>query len=57
MKGYMVRVDELTRGERPRDWIFVDSEETEAKYPIPSAYARYMKYLQITVGYEVFRKE
>ena len=55
MKGYMVRVDELTRGETPDDWLFVEPKETEKSYPIPSAYARYMKYLQVTVGYEVFK--
>lgn len=56
MKGYMVRVDELSKGETPGEWLFVEPEETEAKYPIPSAYAKYMQYLQITVGYEVFQK-
>lgn len=57
MKGYMVRVDELTRGETPNDWLFVEPKETEKNYPIPSAYARYMKYLQVTVGYEVFKSK
>ena len=53
----MVRVDELTRGETPNDWLFVEPKETEKNYPIPSAYARYMKYLQVTVGYEVFKSK
>ena len=56
MKGYMIRVDELTRGDVPADWLFVEPEETEASYPIPTAYARYMKYLKVTVGYEVFKR-
>lgn len=56
MKGYMIRVDELTRGETPKDWLFVEPAEAENIYPIPSAYARYMKYLQVTIGYEVFTK-
>lgn len=55
MKGFMIRVDELTRGETPKEWLFVEPRETEESYPIPSAYARYMKYLQVTVGYEVFK--
>ncbi len=55
MKGYMIRVDELTRGETPKEWLFVEPKETEENYPIPSAYARYMKYLQVTVGYEIFK--
>ncbi len=56
MKGYMIRVDELSKGETPKDWVFVEPKETEENYPIPSAYAKYMKYLQVTVGYEVFDK-
>ena len=52
----MIRVDELTRGETPKDWLFVEPAEAENIYPIPSAYARYMKYLQVTIGYEVFTK-
>lgn len=56
MKGYMIRVDELTHGDVPADWLFVEPEETEASYPIPTAYARYMKYLKVTVGYEVFKR-
>ena len=56
MKGYMIRVDELTRGVTPKEWIFVEPKETEESFPIPSAYARYMKYLQVTVGYEVFKE-
>ncbi len=55
MKGYMVRVDELSRGDVPADWLFVEPKETEFSYPIPTAYAKYMKYLQVTVGYDVFR--
>ncbi len=57
MKGYMVRVDELNRGQMPEGWLLAEPKETEAKYPIPSAYARYMKYLQVTVGYEALREE
>lgn len=56
MTGYMVRVDELSRGQVQKEWLFIEPEETQQKYPIPSAYAKYMKYLQITVGYEVFAK-
>ncbi len=56
MKGYMIRVDELSRGETPGEWLFIEPSEAEKNYPIPSAYARYMKYLHVTVGYEVFEK-
>ena len=57
MKGYMIRVDELTRGDVPSDWLFVEPAETEKSYPIPTAYAKYMKYLQVTVGYEGVREK
>ncbi len=40
MTGYHVRVDELTgMGE----YVFVDPVEIKDKYPVPSAYAAYMK--------------
>lgn len=57
MKGYMIRVDELDRRNVPKEWLFVEPDETREKYPIPTAYAKYMKYLHITVGYEVFEKK
>ncbi len=57
MKGYMIRVDELSKGKTPKEWLFVEPKETEQKYPIPAAYAKYMKYLQVTVGYEVFKEK
>ena len=45
MKGYMIRVDELTRGEVPADWLFIEPKEAEENYPMPTAYVKYMKYL------------
>lgn len=57
MKGYMIRVDELDHKNVPKEWLFVEPDETREKYPIPTAYAKYMKYLHITVGYEVFEKK
>ncbi len=57
MKGYMIRVDELDHRNVPKEWLFVEPDETREKYPIPTAYAKYMKYLHITVGYEVFEKK
>lgn len=53
MRGYMVRVDELEprrlRG-AAADWLYIEPEETEEKYPIPSAFSAYMKYLSIKLG-------
>lgn len=55
MIGYMIRVDELEpKGNSPvtEGWLYVDPEETKEKYPIPSAYAAYMPYLNIVQGKE-----
>ena len=55
MKGYMVRVDELESGQpgkAVRDWIYIEPQETEEKYPIPSAFSAYTKYLSIRQGKE-----
>lgn len=53
MKGYMIRVDELEPG-RPgediRDWLYIEPVETRERYPIPSAFGAYTKYLSIRLG-------
>ena len=53
MKGYMVRVDEL-EPRKPKgaavDWLYIEPEETKEKYPIPSAFSAYTKYLSIKLG-------
>jgi len=51
MIGYLVKVEGLPSGhpEPPlrdaADWLYIEPEETRGKYPIPSAFAAYMKYL------------
>lgn len=48
MKGFMVRVDELEHGlpgEEISDWLYIEPEETRERYPIPSAFGTYLKYL------------
>ncbi len=47
MKGYMVRVDELDAGEQPEGWIYIEPWETREKYPIPSAFSAYKKYINV----------
>ncbi len=49
MKGYMVRVDESGCGQST-DWLYIEPEQTKEKYPIPSAYGAYTKYLSIKLG-------
>jgi len=62
MTGYMVRVDELMPQQGDdQGFLFVEPKETEERYPIPSAFAAYTKYLNIKLGsgrfYPDFGKE
>ena len=43
MKGYAVRVDELSDQKGESDFIYVDAREAVETYPIPSAFAAYLK--------------
>ncbi len=54
MKGYMVRVDELEPrgiGDQSKNWIYIEPAEAEEKYPMPSAFGAYMKYLGMKRGW------
>ncbi len=60
MKGYIIRVDELEPGKADKDtvdWLYVEPEETQEKYPIPAAFAAYTKYLNIRLGNQRFEEE
>ena len=50
MKGFQVRVDELEPMKADGTLLFVRPEETEERYPIPSAFAVYSRYLNIKTG-------
>lgn len=52
MTGFCVLVDELEPMKKDRKLLFVEPKETEEKYPIPSAFAAYTKYLNIRTGSE-----
>ena len=59
MKGYAIRVDELARKELKetgKQWIFVEPARTQEEYPIPSAFAAYVPYLNIKQGKERFER-
>lgn len=43
MTGYVVRVDELS--EEKGNMLFVETAESQERYPIPAAFGAYMKYL------------
>lgn len=53
MQGYMIRVDELAdpSGDgQTSEWIYVEPGETRTRYPIPSAFAAYVPYLNMKQG-------
>ena len=50
MMGYVIRVDELERMQPREELIFVTPQETEHKFPIPSAFAAYTEYMDIKLG-------
>ena len=59
MIGYQIRVDELAKKGKQleqENWIFAESKEAERKYPLPSAFAVYTKYLNIMQGNDTIKK-
>ena len=55
MTGYAIRVDELSSNkDNESEMIFVHPKETEERYPIPAAFAAYVKYLNIKLGNDKF---
>lgn len=58
MQGYAVRVDEwMPVDGKEKGLFFVEPSETEEKYPIPSAFAAYTKYLNIKLGTEKLKSD
>lgn len=57
MKGYMIRVDELAPKvltEETADWLFIEPWETQERYPVPTAFSAYTRYLNIKLGNEKY---
>lgn len=55
MKGYVIRVDELaSKAKVAKEWLFVEPSQTKEEYPIPSAFAAYVPYLNIRQGKDNF---
>lgn len=54
MKGYVIKVDELEPYDGKEEFLFVETKEAEEKYPLPSAFKVYSKYLSIKTGKENF---
>ncbi len=57
MIGYAVRVDEFVLRNGQQEYLFVHPKETEAVYPIPSAFLAYARYLNIKLGNEKFESD
>ena len=55
MTGYAVRLEE-TEDMEASGFLFIETGETEDKYPIPAAFAAYAEYLDIALGEEKYRK-
>ena len=59
MIAYQIKVDELAKkGEvlEKENWFFAESKEAEEKYPLPSAFAAYTKYLNIRQGSDTMKR-
>lgn len=58
MCGFAIRVDELDLPQKKgmeSGFLFADRNETEDKYPIPSAFAAYAKYIHVRLGNEKYK--
>ena len=55
MTGYVIRVDELTGHDS--DMLFVETADSEERYPIPAAFGAYTKYMNIRLGNEKYEEE
>ncbi|MDD2980188.1 MAG: A/G-specific adenine glycosylase [Hespellia sp.] len=56
MTGYVVQVDELEKA-CTQPFVFVHPREAEDKYPIPSAFEAYVRYMDIKLGQSRHSKE
>lgn len=54
MVGYLVRVAALEE-ETTQDFLFVEPDETEERYPIPAAFSAYTELLKIRLGQEKYQ--
>lgn len=54
MTGYAVRVDELENSCTEK-MLFIHPEEVEKEYPIPAAFEKYAKYVNVILGQEKYQ--
>lgn len=55
MTGYAVSLEE-TENMNQDGLFFIDAKETEEKYPIPAAFAAYVRYMDIVLGQEKYEE-
>ncbi len=55
MTGYVVSLEE-TESMDHDGLFFIDAKETEEKYPIPAAFAAYVRYMDIVLGQERYEE-
>ena len=54
MTAYLILIEDP---QETGDFLFVEPEKTEEKYPIPAAFAAYARYMEIKLGQEKYREE
>ena len=54
MTAYLILIEDP---QETGEYLFVEPEKTEEKYPIPAAFAAYARYMEIKLGQEKYREE
>ena len=54
MTAYLILIEEPVL---QNEYLFVEPDKTEEKYPIPAAFAAYAKYMEIRLGQEKYRED
>jgi len=55
MIGYSIRVDELEKS-CTENMLFIHPEEVQNEFPIPAAFEKYVKYVNVKIGQEKFEE-
>ena len=55
MFGYSIRVDELSNACK-ENMLFIHPDEVQSKFPIPAAFEKYVKYVDVKIGQDKFEE-
>lgn len=55
MIGYSIRVDELEKS-CTEDMLFIHPEQVEQEFPIPAAFEKYTRYVNVRIGQDRYQK-